>query len=161
MISVSRSSWMIWNSIKLVEITLPGTGFIASTKNRWDDDGRFVSELFKKAIESGAAIQHCQSRFQFGLRIFFSRNRSYFLLSVSPLGKGRPADRVLLSKSNAATSNSSSKFPTKRLKRLSKRFIIAQVYNLIDIDRLSNAIFLLSCKAYLVSSLYFVVNVIG
>lgn len=71
MISVSRSSWMIWNSIKLVEITLPGTGFIASTKNRWDDDGRFVSELFKKRSRAARQSNTANHGFNLDCEFFF------------------------------------------------------------------------------------------
>lgn len=149
MIRVELLEWR--NSIKLVgrEITFPGMGFIANTKNRWAN-GSFELCLWtlksttieNDADRSNVAIQRCQSRFQFGLQIFLQP--FLFLVSVSPLARvGQQIGFYFLNLTRI--DNSSSNFPTKRWKRCPNVLLLHRC-NLIDIDHLLNVIFLLSRK---------------
>lgn len=137
MIRVELLEWR--NSIKLVgrEITFPEMGFIARTKNRWGN-GSFelcLGTLKSTTIENDAdrsneAIQHCQSRFQFGLQIFLQP--FLFLVSVSPLARvGQQIGFYFLNLTRL--DNSSSNFPTKRWNVVKTFYYYAGVIWLISI----------------------------
>lgn len=147
MIRVELLEWR--NPIKLVgrEITLPEMGFIAKTKNRWDKRQLWaLSPGFKAAtIENDGNTRQSNTAnhgFNLDCKFFFSAT-----VPVSCIGFSSPArvDQQIgfYFLNLTRLDNSSSNFPTKRW-NVCWNVLLLRRCNLIDIDHLSNAIFL-SC----------------
>lgn len=130
MIRVELLEWR--NPIKLVgrEITLPEMGFIAKTKNRWDKRQLWaLSPSFKTATIENDGNTGGNRTLPITVSIW-TANFFFFSATVpvscigfsSPARVGQQIGFYFLNLTRL--DNSSSNFPTKRWKRLLKRFII-------------------------------------